>query len=268
MDGRTQGLVRRGQLSCHCLLVETPAELVLVDTGFGLHDVRNPRDRLSAFFLALVSPDFREELTAVRQIARLGFEPRDVRHIVLTHLDFDHAGGLDDFPTATVHLLASERDAAFARKTWLDRQRYRPQQWATQQNWRAHEAAHERWHGFDCLQPIAGLDLALVPLLGHTLGHAGIAVGSDRRWLLDAGDAYFYCAEMDVEQPWCTPGLRFYQWLMEKDRRARLDNQQRLRELVRTAGADLEIFCSHDLTEFERSAGISADLPVSFVPAR
>ena len=68
----------------------------------------------------LVSPDFREELTAVRQIAQLGFEPRDVRHIALTHLDFDHAGGLDDFPTATVHLLASERDAAFARKTWLD----------------------------------------------------------------------------------------------------------------------------------------------------
>jgi glyoxylase-like metal-dependent hydrolase (beta-lactamase superfamily II) len=24
-----------------------------------------------------------------------------VRHIVLTHLDFDHAGGLEDFPEAT-----------------------------------------------------------------------------------------------------------------------------------------------------------------------
>ena len=73
---------------------------------------------------------------------------------------------------------------------------------------------------------------------------------------------------MDIEQQRCTPGLRFYQRLMEKDRRARLDNQQRLRELVRTAGADVEIFCSHDLTEFERLAGISADLPVGFVPAR
>jgi glyoxylase-like metal-dependent hydrolase (beta-lactamase superfamily II) len=36
------------------------------------------------------------------QVQRLGFDPRDVRHIVLTHLDFDHAGGLDDFPHATV----------------------------------------------------------------------------------------------------------------------------------------------------------------------
>ncbi len=249
------------------MLLETPTGLVLVDTGFGLHDVRNPRGRLSAFFLALVSPDFREELTAVRQIAGLGLDPHDVRHIVLTHLDFDHAGGLDDFPQATVHLLAKERDAAFARKTWLDRQRYRPQQWATRQRWQAHDAAHERWHGFDCLQPIAGLELALVPLIGHTFGHAGVAVRTDRQWLLDAGDAYFYDAEMDIERPRCTPGLRFYQWLMEKDRRTRLANQQRLRDLVRTAGAQVEIFCSHDLTEFERLAGISADVPAGFVPA-
>jgi glyoxylase-like metal-dependent hydrolase (beta-lactamase superfamily II) len=133
MDGRTHGLVRRGELSCHCLLLETAVGLVLVDTGFGLRDVRDPQSRLSRFFLGLVSPDFREELTAVRQIARLQLDPRDVRHIVLTHLDFDHAGGLDDFPAATVHLLASERDAAVAQRTWLDRQRYRPQQWSTRQ---------------------------------------------------------------------------------------------------------------------------------------
>ena len=154
-----------------------------------------------------------------------------------------------------------------ARKTWLDRQRYRPQQWATQQYWRAHDAARERWHGFDCLQPIAGLDLALVSLIGQTLGHAGVAVRTDRTWLLDAGDAYFYDGEMDVERPRCTPGLRFYQWLIKKDRRTRLANHQRLRELVRTVGAQVEIFCSHDLTEFERLAGVSADLPAGFVPA-
>jgi glyoxylase-like metal-dependent hydrolase (beta-lactamase superfamily II) len=118
MDGRTQGLVRRGELTCHCLLVETNVGLVLIDTGFGLNDVRDPQGRLSRFLLTLVSPDFREELTAVRQIERLGLDPKDVQHIVLTHLDFDHAEGLDDFPAATVHLLASERAAALAQKTW------------------------------------------------------------------------------------------------------------------------------------------------------
>jgi len=113
MDGRTESLVRRGHLTCHCLLVETNSGLVLVDTGFGLQDVRDPRGRLSRFFLGLLSPTFREEMTAVRQIERLGFSPRDVRHIIMTHLDFDHAGGLDDFPEVTVHMLQDERDYAF-----------------------------------------------------------------------------------------------------------------------------------------------------------
>src|SRR3954451_9318603 len=121
MDGRSRGL--RARLTCHCLLVETGSALVLVDTGFGLCDVAAPRTRLSRVFLALTSPEFREEMTAVRQIAALGFDPRDVRHIVMSHLDFDHAGGLDDFSEATVHLLSDEREAAFAQRTTLDRMR-------------------------------------------------------------------------------------------------------------------------------------------------
>jgi len=112
MDGRTPGVLTRGKLCCHCLAIETNDGLVLVDTGFGLRDVANPRSRLSGFFLALLSPEFREEMTALRQIERLGYRAEDVRHVVLTHLDFDHAGGLDDFPNARVHMLQQERDYA------------------------------------------------------------------------------------------------------------------------------------------------------------
>ena len=32
----------RGRLTAHCLLLEGERELVLVDTGFGLHDVADP----------------------------------------------------------------------------------------------------------------------------------------------------------------------------------------------------------------------------------
>lgn len=200
MDGRTASVVRRGELACHCLLVETGAGLVLVDTGLGLRDVREPRTRLSAFFLALLSPDFREEMTAVRQVARLGYDPREVRHIVLTHLDFDHAGGLDDFPHATVHLLAAEKTAAKAQHTWLDRQRYRPQQWSTDPNWRAYAAdGGDTWYGFARVRALEGVpdDIVMIPLVGHTFGHAGIAVrrAGATRWLLQAGDAYFHHGE-------------------------------------------------------------------------
>jgi glyoxylase-like metal-dependent hydrolase (beta-lactamase superfamily II) len=268
MDGRTPSIVRRGELACHSLLVETAHGLVLVDTGLGLRDVREPRSRLSAFFLALVAPDFREELTAIRQIEKLGYDPRDVRHVVLTHLDFDHAGGLDDFPYATVHMLAEERDYAVRQRTWLDRQRFRPQQWSTRANWRVYRVQRgESWFGFDRVRALDGVppEIVMVPLIGHTHGHAGIAVQRGDTWLLNAGDAYFYHDELDPDHPHCTPGLRFYQWIMEKNRSARLHNQMRLRELRRARAAEVTIFCGHDIEEFERLSGHSARLPAEAI---
>jgi glyoxylase-like metal-dependent hydrolase (beta-lactamase superfamily II) len=270
MDDRTPGVLRRGHLCCHCLLVETDAGLVLVDTGFGLRDVAQPRARLSPFFLALLKPAFRAEMTARRQIEQLGFRAEDVRHIVLTHLDFDHAGGLDDFPHATVHMLRRERDEAMAQATWLDRQRFRPQQWSTRSNWRAYDGFHgEPWFGFSGVRQPAGLppEILMVPLPGHTHGHAGVAVRrADGHWLLQAGDAYFFHREMDWERPWCTPGLRMYQTLMEKDRAARLANQQRLRELRHAHGAQVTVFCGHDPHEFEQLTGHAMDIPTGAVP--
>lgn len=266
MDGRSPSAFQRGTLCCHCLLLETDDGLVLADTGYGLRDVRDPRSRLSGFFLKLMSPDFREEMTAVRQVESLGFSARDVRHIVLTHLDFDHAGGLDDFPEARIHMLRTERDDALRQRSWLDRQRYRPQQWSSRDRWQAYGlGVGEPWFGFDGVRELQGIapDILMVPLPGHTLGHAGIAVrsGAGARWIMLAGDAYFHHCEMDLE-PWCTPGLRMYQTLMEKDRRARLDNQRRLRSLKQSLDGEFESFCAHDPAEFERLAQRNAGDPL------
>lgn len=264
MDGQSIASLR-GRLVCHCLLVETSDGLVLIDTGLGLQDVFRPKDRLSAFFLALVRPEFRYEMTAFRQIQRLGYQPSDVTHIVLTHLDFDHAGGLDDFPQATVHLLERERAAAFARESWMDRQRYRPQQWSTRRRWITYGSGEgDTWFGFDAVRQMAGLppEILLIPLIGHTHGHCGVAVQRERDWLLLAGDAYFYHAEMDLQRPRCTPGLRFYQWMLEKNRDARLWNQGRLRELKRTHGGEVQVFSSHDVSEYQYLARQSSRLPI------
>jgi glyoxylase-like metal-dependent hydrolase (beta-lactamase superfamily II) len=267
MDGRTPGLLTRGKLCCHCLAVETNDGLVLVDTGFGLADCADPRTRLSKFFLTLLSPEFREEMTAIRQLERMGFRGTDVRHIVLTHLDFDHAGGLDDFPHARVHMLQRERDYALLQKTWMDRQRFRPRQWeGTQGNWTVYQAlAGEPWFGFNAVRQLEGLppEILMVPLPGHTFGHAGVAIRSERGWLLQAGDAYFHHREMDHENPTCTPGLEMYQTMLEKDRRARLDNQRRLRELRRRHGNEVRVFCSHDPLEYEALSGREMGRPAA-----
>jgi glyoxylase-like metal-dependent hydrolase (beta-lactamase superfamily II) len=256
MDGLS-GSRLRGRLTSHCLLLEGESSLALVDTGYGLRDVAAPRSRLSPFFLALVKPELREEMTAVRQIERLGFNPHDVRHIVLSHLDFDHAGGLDDFPHARVHLLTSEIDAALAQRTLLDRMRYRPQQWHTRDMWRGYATeGGENWLGFSGAQAVDGLgsDVLLVPLMGHTLGHAGIAVRRETGWLLYAADAYFYHRELDRDRSRCTPGLRLYQTMMEKNRELRLHNRERLRKL-RHERDDVSVFCAHDVREFEQLSG-------------
>ncbi len=265
MDGQSW-LSIRGRLTCHCLLVEADAGLTLIDTGYGLRDIATPGDRLHWFFLTMLRPDFREEMTAVRQIQALGYNASDVRHIVLSHLDFDHAGGLDDFPEASIHLLAPERDAAIAQATLLDRMRYRPQQWSSRNRWQVYPLnAGEKWYGFDHVQACKGLsaEVLLVPLAGHTLGHAGIAALGDKGWLLYAGDAYFYHGEMDHVHPHCTPGLRFYQWLMEKDRSARLQNQARLRSLHRDHGDEVCIFCAHDTREFSHMAQRTSSQPIA-----
>lgn len=272
MDGRTRTVLERGRLCCHCVLIEGRNGLALVDTGFGLRDCAAPKERLSSFFLTLLQPEFREEMTAVRQVERLGFDPRDVRDIVLTHLDFDHAGGLDDFPQARVHLLASEREYAERRPTWMDKQRFRPQQWSFRERWQTHSPADgEPWFGFDCVRDIGGFDgdVLPVPLRGHTFGHAGVTMRrDDGRWLFLAGDAYFHHREMDLERPWCTPGLRMYQVMLEKDRAARLLNQQRLRVLRHERGREVDVFSSHDIPEFERLSRRSPKVPAdAFVAA-
>jgi glyoxylase-like metal-dependent hydrolase (beta-lactamase superfamily II) len=239
------------RLVCHCLLVETARELVLVDTGLGLGDVADPR-RISRFFRHLLRPHLSAAETAARQVEALGFERRDVRHIILTHLDFDHAGGIEDFPGATVHLLAAELAAARQPDSFIARGRYRPTQWDADVAWRVYEARGEPWHGFDCVRELDGLPpgFALIPLVGHTRGHCGVAVATVEGWLLDAGDAYFHHAEM-ATPPHCTPDLIAYQALMEVSPSARLANQNRLRALVSKQGGEVKVFSAHDARELE-----------------
>jgi glyoxylase-like metal-dependent hydrolase (beta-lactamase superfamily II) len=123
-----QGL-GRGHMVAHCIVVETERDgLVLIDTGFGTRDVEG-KTPLSRAFRSLVGPKLAADETAIAQVARLGYRPEDVRHIVVTHLDLDHAGGLCDFPNAKVHLHAREHAAAMTRRNFKERERYLSVHW-------------------------------------------------------------------------------------------------------------------------------------------
>ena len=258
-DGRSLGPF--GHIVCHCLLIETDAHgLVLVDTGFGLRDVAHPHarpdPRITLPWRMMLNIRLRERETAIRQVEALGFEASDVRHIVLTHLDFDHAGGLEDFPNAIVHVMQREYDDATGPAAgFVARNRWRGRQLNGVTNWRRYGARGAPWYGFDTVRDLEGLppELLLVPLPCHTWGHAGVAVRrDDGRWLLHAGDAYFYRGEMRQARRRCTPGLRAYQRLMEVDAESRMANQQRLRALSIERREELTVACAHDPVELER----------------
>lgn len=242
-----------GELVCHALVVETTDGLVLVDTGMGLDDVRSPMKRLGGAFVALTRPRLREEDTALRQIERLGFKRADVRHIVVTHLDVDHAGGIPDFPDAQIHVHRAEHAAAVTRPTLTERNRYRKVHFAGNPKWELHEADGERWFGFDRVRAVAD-DVLLIPLHGHTRGHCAVAVRapseSKAEWLLHCGDAYFFHGEMD-EPPTCPAGLRLFQLAVAVDDEARRANADRLRTLRREAGDRVRIFSAHSPHEYE-----------------
>jgi glyoxylase-like metal-dependent hydrolase (beta-lactamase superfamily II) len=91
----------------------------------------------------------------------------------------------------------------------------------------------------------------MIPLVGHSRGHTGIAVRDGAGWLLHCGDAYFNRNEVRTPHS-CPAGLRAFQQLMADDADARISNQDRLRELVRTHGAEVRVFCAHDPIELER----------------
>ncbi|HEY8382081.1 MAG TPA: MBL fold metallo-hydrolase [Microvirga sp.] len=265
-DGASRGATAR--LVCHCLLIESEQGLVLVDTGFGSRDVERPYERLSPLFVHANRIQFDHRYTALAQVEGRGFDPRDVRHIILTHLDFDHAGGLEDFPNATVHVLQAEIDAARARRGFIAQRRYRPEQWDEVRHWEFYRSGGERWFGFEAVRDLKGLppEILVVALPGHTRGHAGVAVETPEGWLFNAGDAYFHRHEMD-EDPTCTPMLAAYQAMMEVDRPARLHNQRRLRRLATDRGRGVRIFCSHDPVEYEALARLSTGSRPARAPA-
>ena len=77
-------------------LIADGATGVVVDTGFSAE-------------VAARRPGRREFVADQREVLeRLGVRPDDVRDVVLTHLHFDHAGGLDRFPRARFWLQEAE----------------------------------------------------------------------------------------------------------------------------------------------------------------
>jgi glyoxylase-like metal-dependent hydrolase (beta-lactamase superfamily II) len=245
-----------GRLVCHVLLCETDDGLVLVDSGLGLGDVADHTRIGPARFL--LNAAFAEAETAVRQVEALGFTADDVKHIAITHFDLDHVGGIGDFPNATVHTTATEFKTANDPPTRAERRRYRSAQWAYGPKVQTYAGPGESWRGFGAHQ-LDGVDagIALIPLPGHTRGHAAVAVDAgDRGWLVHAGDAVFDRGSIagqndSADDRRMRRAIRTFEQAVAQDRSAIAGNHRRLAELA--LGEDVRVLPAHDPVIFDRA---------------
>jgi glyoxylase-like metal-dependent hydrolase (beta-lactamase superfamily II) len=170
---------RRILQALNCLLVETPAGRVLVETGIG--------ERVSDKVREMRRYEGPAILPA---LGDAGFDPGSIDIVALSHLHFDHAGGLlaDDgaraFPRATVVAQQAEWEVALGDNPRLVAS-YDQAELRLVHDWGA-----EGWtEGERELLP----GVSVVPTGGHSAGHQAVIVrgtGDGGRTLAFFGDLF------------------------------------------------------------------------------
>jgi glyoxylase-like metal-dependent hydrolase (beta-lactamase superfamily II) len=87
------------------VLIERDDDLVLFDTGIGTRIEAEMRPFIYwgnlVFLRYVMQTQFDPRRDAlVYQLPQIGFKPSDVKHVIISHLHWDHAGGMRDFPDA------------------------------------------------------------------------------------------------------------------------------------------------------------------------
>ncbi|MGV9836579.1 MBL fold metallo-hydrolase [Nocardia niigatensis] len=247
------GLWRRAEMICHVLLIEHDRGLILVDTGLGERAVTDPAGWLSPGWVRLWKPRLDRDTTALAQVRALGYDPSDVRDIILTHMDLDHSGGAADFPAARIHLHRNEYEAFRVPHSIGEKHRYKPAHLEHRPQIHTYTGGEGgQWRGINAARELDGLppEVLLLELAGHSRGHSGVAIDAGIRRYVHAGDAFSTAGQVD-------PGFRRHPWGMRafdafasenaSARRASLDLVQGL------AAQRVEVGCAHSAVLF-RSA--------------
>jgi glyoxylase-like metal-dependent hydrolase (beta-lactamase superfamily II) len=160
----------------NCLLVETAAGRVLIETGIG--ERVSDKTRLQR--------DYRGD-PVVPALRTAGFDPATVDLVLMSHLHFDHAGGLmladgtKAFPRARIVAQRAEWEIAFDTNSRIVASYDQPEL-ALARDWGA-----EGWvEGERELLP----GVSVVPTGGHSKGHQGVVVRGSNETLAFFGDLF------------------------------------------------------------------------------
>jgi N-acyl homoserine lactone hydrolase len=150
-------------------VIEHPDGPIAIDTGMSTR-ARSPRPLLQRRFV----PDPISCSDVGPGMRALGLDPADVRRVVLTHLDWDHAGGLAHFPHAEVLLHRPEYEFAATR---AGRWRYEPRLWPPGFVPTVFDLDPEPYGPFQSSMTLTDDGaVRVVPLPGHSIGQVGVIV--------------------------------------------------------------------------------------------
>ncbi|MFO1171352.1 MAG: N-acyl homoserine lactonase family protein [Hyphomicrobiaceae bacterium] len=161
-------------------LLDTEEGFVLIDCGLNIEVLRNPATAETEYgrHIYPTLPVVLAEHELLPQLAKLGVAPKDIRHVVLSHVHIDHTGELRHFRHARVSIQACEHVWAFGQPAVAVR---RADYDFPDIDWNIVEGD---WRVMD------GLDGLLTA--GHTPGHQSFAVtlpsGAVKILTMDAGD--------------------------------------------------------------------------------
>lgn len=239
----SQTLFGVSHFSCHCLLVETPKNLILVDTGLSELFLKLNKNPAHQF---LTRPKFTAADSAKAQVQKLGYNISDVTDIIATHVDQDHIGAVHEFKSARLHLHNNELEHLNSQQQG-GVQRFSSEYTRNTKEMITYTEFGEDWFGFKSVKQMSYLppEILLVPLVGHTSGHSGVALRLNEGWLLHAGDAYFFKEDMNLDNTEKNFKGEIFQSFDAIHNLNRLKNQKRLAELHRDY-KNIQIINSHD----------------------
>jgi N-acyl homoserine lactone hydrolase len=227
-------------------LIDHPtAGPILVDTGLHASVPGDATDSLGPMGRVL---DIRmtPEQAIPAQLEALGVDPHAIRAVVMTHLHFDHAGGVSQFPQATFVLSAAEWEAGASGGL---KDGYRPRQFDHAFDWRTVDYTQSGVAPFASFARSFDLlgdgSIRLVSTPGHTRGHQSVIVRLHDRELLLTGDAAYRRETIDTrEVPLLVPDQHLY--------RRSLDEIAAYVQRRPSA----EVICGHDPWEWEKLAEV------------
>ena len=109
----------------------------------------------------------------------------------------------------------------------------------------------EKWFNLEKVKgfPLFQDEILMIPLLGHSKGHCGIAIKQQDGWVFFCGDAYFSHLQLNPQNKLRT--LAKLERIFAENNAMRLDNLHKIQQLAQSQ-KNIDIICAHDPVELER----------------